>query len=98
MKRFWDKVDKSDEADGCWEWTGSQTDGRGSFWFNSKNNNVKRFAWELINGTIPKKTFVLCCCRNSLCVNPAHHYLRKVGDTEERFWEKIEKVNNGCWN
>lgn len=97
MKRFWDKVNKSDEPDGCWLWQGSQTDGRGTFWFNKKNNHIKRFAFELTNGPIVDDVFIRSYCGNSLCVNPEHHYLRNKGDAEERFWEKVEKSEDGCW-
>lgn len=60
-ERFWAKVDKTSNPDGCWLWTGAlQTDGYGSFavpagFHSEKKSTVlaHRFAYTLLYGPIP---------------------------------------------
>lgn len=75
MKRFWSKVDKLDETDVCWLWTGSRNqEGYGLFRLNGLRR-APRVAWELTNGPIPKEMEICHRCNNSSCVNPNHLYL-----------------------
>lgn len=77
--RFWSKVDKSgppSPRDGtyCWLWTAGLSAGiYGCFNVCGKHVKAHRFAYELINGPIPKG--YLIDHRHScpkICVNPAH--------------------------
>jgi len=53
-KRFWKKVDKTTNPDGCWEWTGSKNIwGYGKITINGKDAGTHRVAWELTKGKIP---------------------------------------------
>jgi hypothetical protein len=71
MKRFWDKVNKTDT---CWLWiAGHGALGYGHFWFNGKTVKAYRFAWSLRYGPIPKGMVIRHkVCDNPACVNPDH--------------------------
>ena len=86
--RFWPKVDMSGE---CWLWTAAKDhNGYGKFsvggqrdeYGNRRNSMVSahRFAYELVNGPIPKQDShhglcVLHKCDTPSCVRPAHLFL-----------------------
>jgi hypothetical protein len=97
-KRFWAKVKKSDDPDGCWIWQGCVVGEYGQFRFNGKTALVNRVSWELLNGPIPSdpRTHILQRCKNKLCVNPEHLML-EAKSQEDRFWEKVKKNKDGCW-
>ena len=71
--RFWAKVQKSDDPDGCWLWTaGKVPNGYGSFFLNSKTVYAHRVAYELVKGPIPEGLQIDHLCRVRNCVNPDH--------------------------
>lgn len=70
MKRFWDKVDKTDT---CWLWKGRiKKDGYGQFDLGGKSIYAHRVAYELEVGDIPKGLNLDHLCRVRNCVNPNH--------------------------
>lgn len=79
LKRFWRRVDKTDET-GCWWWLGALTarEGYGSFSIGSrkdgtrKNVSAHRWIYEQLVGPIPKGLHIDHLCRERRCVNPDH--------------------------
>jgi len=95
MKRFWDKVEKSDDADGCWLWKANRdAKGYGLFWLNRKYVRAHRVAWSLRYGAIGVEKILYHTCENYHCVNPDHLCLEKQ---QKPFWDNVIKRNNGCW-
>jgi hypothetical protein len=86
-ERFWAKVKKSEEPDGCWEWQGSRDkDGYGILCVNRKNVRAHRLIWELFNGTIPKGYCICHNCPNGdnpSCVRLEHLFLGTYKDNAQ---------------
>jgi len=74
--RFWAKVERSDDPDGCWLWTGSTTQGGyGQFYLQGRLIQAHRVAWLLAEGEIPAGQCVCHRCDVRRCVRHAHHFL-----------------------
>jgi len=71
-KRFWSKVDKTDN---CWNWTAAKIKGYGTFGIDGKNYRAHRYSYELANGPIPTGMHVLHHCDNPRCVRGSHLFL-----------------------
>lgn len=86
VERLLDKVEKTAS---CWNWTGCLTKGEknktgyGTIWYNGKQRNAHRVAYEILVGPIPEGLNVLHTCDNSPCVNPAHLYLGTLKDNAQ---------------
>jgi hypothetical protein len=79
--RFWAKVQKSDDPDACWPWTGAAGEyGHGRFWDGSKLVIADRWWWEQNNGPVPEGLFVLHSCDNGRCVYLGHLFLGTQAD------------------
>lgn len=68
-ERFWSKVDRSGD---CWEFTGWSRNGYGRFWFDGKDGEAHRYAYELENGPIPDGMQIDHQCHNTMCVRASH--------------------------
>ena len=72
-ERFWSKVDKTSDPDGCWLWTGGKMfQGYGNFGLNGKTKKAHRLAYMILKGPIPNHTELDHLCRHPSCVNPSH--------------------------
>ncbi|KKK59919.1 hypothetical protein LCGC14_3029530, partial [marine sediment metagenome] len=76
-QRFWAKVDKDGppwNGTPCWLWTGCKNPrGYGRFWLGTRMEAAHRVAYIWRYGTIPSHLETDHLCRNTSCVNPAHH-------------------------
>lgn len=72
-QRFWSKVEKSSEPDGCWIWVaGLGKGGYGQFCWDGRSAGAHRFSYILHFGDIPDGLDVLHHCDNPPCIRPDH--------------------------
>lgn len=73
IDRFWSKVDKTSNTNGCWEYQGLQHPfGYGRFTNKGRTYLAHRLSFILHNGEITSKDILLHACDNPKCVNPNH--------------------------
>ena len=102
-QRFWAKVDKTADSDGCWSWTGCRWSGYGRISEGGKYGKpliAHRVSYELKNGEIPQGAEIHHKCHNKSCVNPDHLELvashaehgllhKKLPEPERLDWDSI---------
>lgn len=77
-ERFWDKVDRDSDPDGCWTWTAYATPRAkgclpyGKFGLDGRVQFAHRVAYTLTRGPVPDGMQLDHLCRNTLCVRPEH--------------------------
>jgi hypothetical protein len=91
--RFWSRVNKAEDATGCWLWQGSRRDnGYGQFAWRPRSLSVHRIAWELANGPIPDGFMVLHRCDVRHCVRNdgvnSHLFLGTPRDNTADMYDK----------
>ena len=87
-ERFWDRVNKTSNQNGCWEWQGSKNEfGYGVVSVKGVRYRAHRYAWLLKYGELPSQ-MLLHSCDNTSCVNPEH--LRE-GDYIENTKDRVER-------
>lgn len=83
-KRFWGKINITDDGDDCWEWEASVDHrGYGQFWLNGEVVRAHRTAWILLFGDIPEGLMVLHKCHIRRCCNPSHLKLGTAQDNTD---------------
>jgi DNA-binding CsgD family transcriptional regulator len=88
IEKFWNKVDKTSNPAGCWEWTGLHHPfGYGRF----SGKLSHRISYELAFGNLTAQDCLLHQCDNPKCVNPAH---LKIGTRKDNARER-EQRNRG---
>lgn len=76
IARFWRKVDKTSNPNGCWLWTGCRIqDGYGRGSIKSRLFLAHRMAYHIQFGPIPEHLKCLHRCDNPPCVNPEHLWI-----------------------
>lgn len=95
LARFWLKVKKSPDENGCWLWIGARCagprgrkDGYGQFRVIGGTVRAHRFAYENLVGPIPREMVLLHSCDNTGCVNPRH---LSVGTKLDNFNDMMTK-------
>lgn len=89
---FWEKVEKAEEDNGCWEWTGSRINGYGHLCISKENVYSHRVSYMLHSGKDPDGMLVLHHCDNPSCVNPDHLFLGTYRDNTQ---DMIRKGRSG---
>lgn len=73
LKRFWARVDRTDD---CWTWCGARhTFGYGVVSFLGRQRYVHRLVYMMNHGRIPSGMSVLHRCDNPPCCRPDHLFL-----------------------
>lgn len=85
---FWEKIDKKDNPNECWNWIGASTRHYGAGHYAGKTYRSHRLVWELTYGEIPEGMYVLHKCDNPKCCNPNHLFL---GTQEENNRDRARK-------
>lgn len=62
----------TDEATGCWLWTGPLKDGYGRARIEGRKHYMHRFFYEELVGPIPRGLMLHHRCKIPVCVNPSH--------------------------
>lgn len=82
-ERFWAKVRKSDDRDGCWLWTGT-VNHKGYGYITDKPSrtrwSVHRLSYVMAFGPIPEGRSVCHRCDTPACVRPEHLWLGSAAD------------------
>jgi hypothetical protein len=78
LERFWARVVRSGEPDGCWEWHGPlSAGGYGKIRLEGtrKFSSTHRLAYIIQVGPIPKRKLVLHQCDNRRCLRESHLFV-----------------------
>jgi hypothetical protein len=75
---------------GCWICTSHSlsTQGYPQKWFRGRLWKLSRVVWTENFGEIPDYKYVLYKCRNKLCINPDHLFIRSPG-TRRGEWDEV---------
>lgn len=96
--RFWAKVRKSEDIDGCWGWSAA-TSRDGYPWIRISQEDgmahAHRLSWELHFGPIPDDLYVLHSCDRPVCTNPKHLFLGTQQDNMNDMQRKGRRGERG---
>lgn len=90
IDRFWRKVDKTSNPNGCWVWlAGKHPFGYGRYC----GKLTHRISFELHHRTLKRGECVLHQCDNPKCVNPSH---LSAGSRTDNARERTERGRTLC--
>ncbi len=99
---FWDNVCKLHDHD-CWMWSRKSK----TITINGKVFLVGKLAYIISNDEVDSALQICHTCNNDYCVNPKHLIAltrkeKRISEiktitTQERFFNKVQKEENGCW-
>jgi len=100
IDRFFSKVDKTSNPNGCWDWLGLKHPfGYGRFCANKQIYLAHRLSYIIAYGPITSSQCLLHKCDNPQCVNPEH---LQIGTRREnaRDRDKKNRTTKGqqCYN
>lgn len=88
-ERFWNKVNKTNNVNDCWEWIGAKINkGYGRIKINKKGVLAHRFSYELYNKSIDSNLMICHKCDNPSCVNPNHLFQGTRSDNMKDAFKK----------
>lgn len=89
-KEFWGNVEKSD---GCWNWKGLKMNGYAFFYVYKKHTYASAFvSCVLLKNHKEFKVIIGRRCKNKLCVNPEHLYMK--GNMLIRQFKNVRRQKN----
>ena len=98
-KRFWSKVNKTED---CWLWTAatkSEADDRayGVFWNGKRLVGAHRYAYEILRRPLQQGEIVMHLCDVPRCVNPNHLLAGSQSENILQAFAKGRMVANRCF-
>jgi len=95
--RFFQKLQKSTDPDGCWIWTAATNGFYGKMLgFGKRLESAHRISWKLHHGDIPDGLMVDHKCRNTLCVNPKHLQLVTAWESQHLSKDNTNGAKTHC--
>lgn len=97
IDRFWARVQKNPNPDGCWIFAGAPCSLAGHVHISLDDGRrmyAHRFSYELHHGPIPAGLVVMHSCDVPACVNPAH---LSVGTQRDNVHDAIDKGRFSPW-
>ena len=88
LDRFWSKVDKTSNPNGCWEFSITEKAGYGCFSIKGKKYKAHRISYKLYYGKIPNGLNILHHCDNKKCINPDHLF---AGTQQDNIKDMVNK-------
>ncbi|HZC05463.1 MAG TPA: HNH endonuclease signature motif containing protein [Ktedonobacterales bacterium] len=95
-ERFWSRVEKAPEPDGCWIWQGRLTpNGYGFLSVRTKPITAHRYAYTLTYGALPDDVELIHRCDEKRCVRPEHLELADRAIISQRYWSTVTHCSHG---
>lgn len=92
IDRFWSKVIKSDDPNGCWEFESYMENGYGQFYTGGRKHRqtykANRIGYFIQTGVDPGNLHVLHHCDNRACIRGSHLFL---GDQSTNMIDMVAK-------